>query len=344
VTAKPDQDPGLRLDEKARWPMVILTLAAVALMAVAVLVLAWGSDGSTPARAAVGGATGPLIADSLGGGAILNASNLAPGQAITGEVNVTNVGDAAGDMALGTSDLADATVRGGVLSRMLDITVLDVTAGRAPALVYAGKVVNLQSVRVHSFEQGESRGFRFTVAYPAGQSAAVDDAYQGAATRVSFVWTATGAGGGGTDNGGAANGNVDVPPADVGAIIEDHVEQSSNPARLKLRIYVRRIQAVHRKRVDVNAYCSHHCALTASGTVSLPSQKRRWRARPLKGTVKKNGTVKFQMALPKKALPVLNRARVSIAPLRVGAGMKGKIGEALAAGLPVVGSRMVKPE
>lgn len=36
--------------------------------------------------------------------------------------------------------------------------------------------------------------------------------------------------------------------------------------------------------------------------------------------------------------PYLNQCRVSIAPLRYGAGMKGKIGEALAAGLPVVSS------
>ena len=32
----------------------------------------------------------------------------------------------------------------------------------------------------------------------------------------------------------------------------------------------------------------------------------------------------------------LDKCRVSVAPLRFGAGMKGKIGEALASGLPVV--------
>ncbi|HUO49369.1 MAG TPA: glycosyltransferase, partial [Acidimicrobiales bacterium] len=39
-------------------------------------------------------------------------------------------------------------------------------------------------------------------------------------------------------------------------------------------------------------------------------------------------------------LPALHRARVSVAPLRYGAGMKGKVGEALAAGLPVVLTQM----
>ena len=37
--------------------------------------------------------------------------------------------------------------------------------------------------------------------------------------------------------------------------------------------------------------------------------------------------------------PYLDAARVSIAPLRFGAGVKGKVGEALAAGVPVVGTR-----
>ncbi|HZU79416.1 MAG TPA: glycosyltransferase, partial [Acidimicrobiales bacterium] len=39
-------------------------------------------------------------------------------------------------------------------------------------------------------------------------------------------------------------------------------------------------------------------------------------------------------------LPYLHAARVSVAPLRYGAGMKGKVGEALAAGLPLVATSM----
>jgi GT2 family glycosyltransferase/glycosyltransferase involved in cell wall biosynthesis len=39
-----------------------------------------------------------------------------------------------------------------------------------------------------------------------------------------------------------------------------------------------------------------------------------------------------------EVLPWLHRARVSVAPLRSGAGMKGKVGEAMAAGTPVVGT------
>ncbi len=41
-----------------------------------------------------------------------------------------------------------------------------------------------------------------------------------------------------------------------------------------------------------------------------------------------------------ETLPYLQQCRVSIAPLPYGAGMKGKVGEALAAGLPVVGTEV----
>lgn len=293
-----------RLDDHPR-----LSALVTVLLAVAVLVMAWGHDGTTTARAAVGGATGPLIADSLSGGAILSAANLAPGDSTTGEITVTNVGDTAGDMALGTGDLTDATVRGGVLSRMLDLTVLDVTVGRPNAVVFAGKLSDLHSAPLGLFEQNQARRFRFIVSYPPSLGSGMDDTLQGASTRVSFLWTATGnapTGSPGGDQPGAVPA-VPAAPADA-PVIEDHVEQSRDPGSLKLRIYVRRVQAAHRRRVYVNVHCSHGCRLTATGVVSLPSRKARWSMRALKGSVKKAGTVKFRMPLPKKALPVLNDA------------------------------------
>jgi glycosyltransferase involved in cell wall biosynthesis len=42
------------------------------------------------------------------------------------------------------------------------------------------------------------------------------------------------------------------------------------------------------------------------------------------------------MATVESTLPFLHQARISVAPLRYGAGMKGKVGEALMAGVPVV--------
>ena len=289
-----------RLDHHPR-----LSAAITVLIAVAVLLLAWGDGSPSTARAAIGNATGPLVADSLAGGAMLSAGNMAPGDTTTGEVTVTNVGDTAGDMTLQTSDLADATARGGVLSRTLDLTVLDVTPGRPLAVVYVGKLAGLRPATLGSFEQGEGRRYRFVVTYPTGLPPGADDALQGASTRVSFVWAATAAAGAPADQSGNGNGDQNGTGA-----IENHVQQSSNPAALKVRVYVRPVQAAHRRRVYVNVYCSRRCTVTATGVASLPSQKWTWKLKALRGTVVKPGSVKFRMPLPAKALAPLNTALV----------------------------------
>jgi glycosyltransferase involved in cell wall biosynthesis len=51
---------------------------------------------------------------------------------------------------------------------------------------------------------------------------------------------------------------------------------------------------------------------------------------------KLNGSQIIVTGYVEDTLPYLKRSHISIAPLRYGAGMKGKIGEAMAAGLPVV--------
>ena len=289
------------LDDRPR-----LSAAVTLLMAVAVLVLAWGSDPTTSARAAVGGATGPLVADSLDGGAILNAGNMEPGDSAVGEITVTNVGDVAGDMVLGTSGLTDATAHGGILSQTLRLNVLDVTPGRAPAVVFDGRLTDLHVAQLGSFEQADSHRYRFTVTYPGDLGTAVDNTLQGASARLSFVWNATGKSVGG---GGQAPNPVEVVPDTSPPVLVDNVQASTNPGALKLRVYVRRTQAAHRKRVYVNVFCNHRCTLTATGVASLPSKHKKWNLRALKGSVKKSqGTVKFKMPLPKKALRTLNTA------------------------------------
>jgi len=93
----------------------------VVVTALGVAAAAWlGGDGGG-ARAAIGQATGPLVATAPGDAAVLVAQNLAPGQEQAGEVTVTNAGDAAGGFALGTSGLTDA---GAPLSRHRPASVL----------------------------------------------------------------------------------------------------------------------------------------------------------------------------------------------------------------------------
>ncbi|MEA2255028.1 MAG: hypothetical protein QOG35_1073, partial [Solirubrobacteraceae bacterium] len=166
------------------------TLPAL-LAAVGLLAAAWLGGGDRSARAAVGSATGPLIGDGAGDGAVLTASDLAPGQSRSGEVTISNVGDESGEFALTPRDLVD-TPPSTPLSGVLDLVVQDVT-GAGPALVYSGRLADLGAVALGTLAQGEARRYRFTIAFPAGRSGALDDPYQGATTSVTFAWTATGA-------------------------------------------------------------------------------------------------------------------------------------------------------
>jgi hypothetical protein len=155
---------------------------AVVLFAVAALV---GDRGA--ARAAVGQPTGPLVATDRPDAAVLLAQGMKPGESRAGEVTVTNVGDTAGAFALGASGVSQSGAR---LSDVLNLTVQDVTPGRAASQVYNGSLQGLSGVGLGTLQEGEARRYRFTVNVFAGAG----NAYQGASATASFVWSATGMG------------------------------------------------------------------------------------------------------------------------------------------------------
>jgi hypothetical protein len=116
------------------------------------------------ARAEVGSATGPLVATD-GSGAVLVADGLRPGDSRVGEVTVVNAGDTSGALALSQADRIDSPTPAGPLSAVLDLTVVDLTAGRT---VFAGKLAALQNVALGGFAQGDSHRYRFVVTFPGG--------------------------------------------------------------------------------------------------------------------------------------------------------------------------------
>jgi spore coat-associated protein N len=143
-----------------------------------------GDHGS--ARAAVGQGTGPLVGSDRADAAVLVAQGMAPGESRSGVVTVTNAGDAAGAFVLTGTGLADSGAR---LSSVLGLTVQDVTPGRALSQLYAGPLSGLSGISLGTLAQGEARTYRFTVNVAAGAG----NAYQGATTSMSFVWTTTAA-------------------------------------------------------------------------------------------------------------------------------------------------------
>jgi 3-phenylpropionate/trans-cinnamate dioxygenase ferredoxin component len=161
-----------------------------ALVALGFVAAVWlGGDGGG-ARAALGQATGPLVTIAPGDAAVLVAQGLVPGVTRTGEVTVTNVGDSAGAFALSAGDLVDSVAP---LSDVLALAVDEVTPGGAAAPVFSGRLDALSGVALGTLGQGEARRYRFAVSFPSGRPDAVDNAYQGASTAVTFVWSTSSA-------------------------------------------------------------------------------------------------------------------------------------------------------
>jgi hypothetical protein len=129
-------------------------------------------------------ATGPLVANDRDGHAVLTADALRPGVPATGEVTIANAGDVPGAFMLSSGGVTDGP---GALSQVLDLTVHDLTTGTA---VYTGKLSAFARVPLGTLDVGASRRYRFELTYPAGRTAAADNALQGATTSVAFAWDA----------------------------------------------------------------------------------------------------------------------------------------------------------
>ena len=126
------------------------------------------------------------ITDSRHGGAILSASNLAPGDAVSGSVSLLNEGSAGGALTLAGANSTDPAAPGNArLAAALRLQVYDQSAGGA--VVFDGSLDSLRSVLLGGIAGGQRRSFRFVAALPE----AAGNEYSGGSTGVDFVWTAT---------------------------------------------------------------------------------------------------------------------------------------------------------
>jgi hypothetical protein len=271
------------------------------LVALAIAVAAWLAGDGGGARAAVGQATGPLVAADPANAAVLVAKDLEPGDARAGEVTVTNAGDSSGAFALSAGDLVDA---GAPLSGVLELSVQDVTAGRA---VYSGSLGGLGSVALGTLAQGETHRYRFTVSFPGGRPDAEDNAYQGASTSVTFVWDAAG-----SASTGVASTGADAPVAAAG---------SRRTPRMVLG-GARRQRGAH-GRVTTWLRCEATCRIVVSGTASFGSRKASLRT--LRRSLIVPGRTTVQVTLPRAARVALSRGRRVTVRLRVKTTIAGRV-------------------
>jgi hypothetical protein len=248
------------------------------------------------ARAEVGSATGPLVA--TGDGAVLVAQGLRPGDIRAGEVTVANTGDTSGALTLSQADRVDSPTPAGPLSAVLDLTVLDLTAGRT---VFAGKLAALHDVALGDFAQGGSHRYRFVVTFPSG---ALDNQLQGASTTVSYVWSA---GPVGSAPQPTAAPPASAPPSTLGTTV-------SRPAPTA-RLIASARQRGRGGRVQVQLVCPAACRARFMATARAAGATAR--ARGVSRTLRRPGRVTVRLALPRRARAALSAGRRTTVRLSV---------------------------
>jgi hypothetical protein len=171
--------------------LAVLAVAACAAAALAVTgVLPLRSPRAAAAQTAF--AAGVFAqSNSRDGAAILGASAMRPGDAVSGEVKIANSGDLAGAFRLSRSDLGEQPgAGGGLLSARLALQVLDVTDPAAPATVWSGALGTFTDRDLGTFQPRQARTYRFTATFP-DTGPGADNAFAGASTTTRFVWTAS---------------------------------------------------------------------------------------------------------------------------------------------------------
>jgi spore coat-associated protein N len=161
-----------------RATATMLTTVAMALGAIGLAVAAPG--GADLASARVQAASGAVhVSNSRAGQAVIDASDVRPGDSTTGTVTIGNDGDAAGTFLVAVTDL-----QAGMLSEAVAIEIGEAGAG-APR--YDGPLDELDQVGLGTLAPGAERTFqvRLTLADTAGNE------LQGAQLTFGLQWRAT---------------------------------------------------------------------------------------------------------------------------------------------------------
>lgn len=123
-------------------------------------------------------------------GAILSASNLVPGQVVSGTTVISNTGNVAGhSWTLAQSLTAESagddpeSAASGQLADVLNLKVEDLTAGTTE---YDGLVRAFTPQALETIAPGSPHTYKFTVTLPS----AADNRYEGATVDLKYVWSA----------------------------------------------------------------------------------------------------------------------------------------------------------
>lgn len=140
--------------------------------------------------------SGILTISASPSGAILNASNMVPGDTASGTATISNTGTVDGNnWTLAQTQTAetqgtdpDNTGSHGLLSNKLNLKVTDTTSSQ---VLYDGVISGFSSSTLTAaIPHGSSHSFSFVVTFPPATSGN-DNAYEGGSLTESYTWTAT---------------------------------------------------------------------------------------------------------------------------------------------------------
>jgi Ca2+-binding RTX toxin-like protein len=153
----------------------------------AVAAEAAGDRGNRPIHTVLTAARRPLsIVNSRQGQAVLNAANMAPGEAVSGMVSLQSKGTASAALALFSANLTSPPgPGGGSLAGALQLRIQDQTGGGGT--VFSGTLDSLSAVALGGIGKGQRRTYLITASLPAE----IGNEYAAASAKVDFVWNAT---------------------------------------------------------------------------------------------------------------------------------------------------------
>ncbi|HEV7482597.1 MAG TPA: hypothetical protein VGO13_05820 [Solirubrobacterales bacterium] len=241
--------------------LVFLALAGSATAAVL------SGGGEAGARASAIAAAGSFsFTNSRGGMPIFSATGIAPGDSVSGSVEIADIGGEPGELTLTQHDVSDIVGSGGGrLSERLSVRIVDITAPAEPVTIYEGPLAPMPAQSAGRVAAGDARTYEFVATLPEGASAAgagAQNDVQGAVASVAYTWTT-----------GEVTAEPALPPSppssSPGQLSPGSGDAGSNPASAPLRLRIVWVRpSIRRGRLLVLARCDRPCVISGRGRLS----------------------------------------------------------------------------
>jgi hypothetical protein len=277
-----------------------------------------------------------LLDNSRAGTAIFGGSGLAPGESVSGDVQLTAPESFPSDVSLSLADLVENLGPANVpLSSVLQLRVVEDPPGGGPLVRYSGLLRDLGTRSMDAYAAGETRTYRFVATLPDVPAA---NQVQGTSATASFTWNAQERLGAPTDPPGtdpAAPGADAAPdalaPAPIPSTTTPGVVPTTPgmpqrpgqapPLLVRLVLPVRQQAHQHKNTVMGWAICSRACRLELSGRATDARAAARGRPSPramtLRAVPARRGVANRRARLTLKLTPAARAALERGVSLRV---------------------------